>query len=466
MAQRKLAAILSADVAGFTALMERDELGTLERLKRTFAGVFEPRVAAHGGRVVKFMGDGALCEFVSVVAAVRCALEVQAAMAEAEADESQGEKLVFRIGVNLGDVIIEGEDIFGDGVNVAARLQALAAPGGVALSRTVREHVAGKIDTEFDDLGEHRVKNKRQPVHVFAFGGTRDEINPALSELRPKRRELVIDLVARAGIDVSDWSSGARGAAGASTNPKYCYEWAFVAPRNAVVLNLWHGEFEDDGDDIVQRGNLREDARFHSENGGKPNWIARARRFDRALQQAVELGLPVRVIVNDGQRRPKDDPTAKASSVAARELDAMLWAVTSYNWDTGAFVLTRGAAAPRFIDQFSLMARAGADAPKRASRASLAFERSFSVRQAALTAAKGHCEHCGAPGFLMSCGSVYLETHHIVPLSEGGRDGVENVVALCPNHHREAHFGASAAAMRAKFLALRQSGAPWDVSRG
>ena len=172
MAQRKLAAILAADVAGFTALMERDEVGTLERLKATFAGVFEPRVALHGGRVVKFMGDGALVEFVSVVAAVRCALELQAHMAESEADEAHDQRLRFRIGVNLGDVIIEGDDIFGDGVNVAARLQTLAAPGGVAMSRTVREHVAGKIEIEFDDLGEHKVKNKRHPVHVFAYGGS------------------------------------------------------------------------------------------------------------------------------------------------------------------------------------------------------------------------------------------------------------------------------------------------------
>ncbi len=176
MAERRLAAILSADIAGFSRLMEQDEVGTLERLKETFAGTFEPRVAAHGGRVVKFMGDAALVEFASVVSAVRCALEVQAAIAEAEADEV--DRLLFRMGVNLGDVIIEGEDIFGDGVNVAARLQGLAAPGGVALSRTVREEIVGKIEIEFEDLGEHKVKNRRQHVHVFAHGGVSAEARP------------------------------------------------------------------------------------------------------------------------------------------------------------------------------------------------------------------------------------------------------------------------------------------------
>lgn len=165
MAQRKLAAILSADVAGFARQMEQDEAETLIQLKRMFADVFEPRVSSHGGRVVKFMGDGALVEFASVVAAVRCALEVQ----EALADDSA---IRLRIGVNVGDVIADGEDIFGDGVNVAARLQAVAAPGGIAIPHAVREQIAGKIDAPFADMGSHQVKNIARPVHVFAWGGS------------------------------------------------------------------------------------------------------------------------------------------------------------------------------------------------------------------------------------------------------------------------------------------------------
>ena len=164
MAQRKLAAILSADVAGFSRLMEQDEAGALARVKGMFAGTLAPRVAQHGGRIVKFMGDGALVEFASVVGAVRCALEVQDAL-------TADDVIKLRIGVNVGDVLAEEDDIFGEGVNVATRLQALAAPGGIAISHAVREQIAGKIDAPFEDLGAHQVKNIERPVHVFAFGG-------------------------------------------------------------------------------------------------------------------------------------------------------------------------------------------------------------------------------------------------------------------------------------------------------
>jgi len=165
--QRKLTVILSADVVGYSALMERDEAGTLERLKANRLSVFDPRVAANGGRIFKLMGDGALAEFPSVVAAVSCAREIQDLTAASGAPD--GERLRYRIGLNLGEVIVEGDDIYGDGVNVAARLQTLAEPGGVVVSRTVRDQVAGKGDFAFDDLGEHAVKNIERPVHVFAL---------------------------------------------------------------------------------------------------------------------------------------------------------------------------------------------------------------------------------------------------------------------------------------------------------
>ena len=165
--QRKLAAILSADIVGYGKLMERDERGTLERVRTVLTDIFEPGVTAHGGRVVKLMGDGALVEFASIVGAVECALAVQAAMATHDAHMPDATRLRYRIGVNLGDVIVQDGDIFGEGVNVATRLQTLAAPGGITLSRTVREHVAGKVAGEFEDLGEHQVKNER-PVHAFA----------------------------------------------------------------------------------------------------------------------------------------------------------------------------------------------------------------------------------------------------------------------------------------------------------
>jgi adenylate cyclase len=142
--QRKLTVIVSADVVGYSALMERDEAGTLERLKLNRKTIFDPRVAANGGRIVKLMGDGALVEFGSVVSAVNCAHDIQQAT-EAEGVASETDRIRYRIGITLGEVIVEGDDIYGDGVNVAARLQALATPGGVAVSRTVRDQVAGKV---------------------------------------------------------------------------------------------------------------------------------------------------------------------------------------------------------------------------------------------------------------------------------------------------------------------------------
>jgi adenylate cyclase len=164
--QRKLTVIVSADVVGYSALMGRDETGTLARLRANRKDIFDPRVAAHGGRIVKLMGDGALVEFASVVAAVSAALEIQQA-AEAVPSPPGSERIRWRIGINLGEVVVEGSDIFGDGVNVAARLQAMAEPGDVLLSRTVRDQAAGKVPAEFDDLGEHALKNIERPVHVF-----------------------------------------------------------------------------------------------------------------------------------------------------------------------------------------------------------------------------------------------------------------------------------------------------------
>ncbi|HVR93774.1 MAG TPA: adenylate/guanylate cyclase domain-containing protein [Casimicrobiaceae bacterium] len=166
--QRRLTAILSADVAEYSGLMEADEAGTVERLKVNRSRIFDPCVAAQGGRVVKLMGDGALVEFGSVVAAVNCALAIQEATARAEPERAEAKRIRYRIGINLGDVIVEGDDIYGEGVNVAARLQALAPVGGIAVSLTVRDHVAGKASCAFEDLGEHTVKNIERPVRVFA----------------------------------------------------------------------------------------------------------------------------------------------------------------------------------------------------------------------------------------------------------------------------------------------------------
>jgi adenylate cyclase len=166
---RRLAAILAADVAGYSRLMGADEEGTHERLKAHLAEVVEPKIAAHRGRVVKNTGDGFLAEFASVVDAVRCAVEMQRGMAVRNTGIATSERIEFRIGVNLGDVIAERDDIFGDGVNVAARLEALAEPGGICISGTVRDHIGDRLPHAFVDMGEQRVKNIVRPVRVYVI---------------------------------------------------------------------------------------------------------------------------------------------------------------------------------------------------------------------------------------------------------------------------------------------------------
>ena len=146
-----------------------DEEGTLERLGAHRREVIDPAIAAHKGRTVKLMGDGALVEFASVVDAARCMAEIQEAMAARNASGDQDRRMDFRIGVHVGDVIIEGKDIFSDGVNIAARLQEIAAPGGICLSGDVHRQVRGKLDAEFEDLGEQRLKNIAEPVRVYRW---------------------------------------------------------------------------------------------------------------------------------------------------------------------------------------------------------------------------------------------------------------------------------------------------------
>jgi adenylate cyclase len=166
---RRLAAILAADVAGYSRLMGADEEGTHERLKAHLRELVDPKIRAHQGRIVKNTGDGFLAEFSSVVDAVRCAVEVQRGIAEREPGEPEERRIRFRIGVNLGDVIVEEHDIFGDGVNVAARMEALAEPGGICISRMVRDQIRDKLPYAFEDLGEQSVKNIVRPVRVYAL---------------------------------------------------------------------------------------------------------------------------------------------------------------------------------------------------------------------------------------------------------------------------------------------------------
>src|SRR5579863_4637423 len=165
---RRLSAIVAADVAGYSRLMGLDEAGTA-RILREHHAVTDALVTKHGGRIVKTMGDGLLIEFSSVVDAVECAVAVQTVMAERNEGVPQDRRMLFRIGINLGDILIEGDDILGDGVNVAARLEGIAEPGGICVSSSAYEQVRGKVPVEFTDLGEQTLKNIALPIRAYAI---------------------------------------------------------------------------------------------------------------------------------------------------------------------------------------------------------------------------------------------------------------------------------------------------------
>ncbi len=165
--ERRLSAILAADVVGYSALMEQDEEGTFDRLRARRTELFEPEIAAHHGRVFKLMGDGLLAEFGSVVDAVECAVSLQRGMAERNASVAEEERFNVRIGINIGEVIVDGDDRYGEGVNVAARLEQLALPGGICISGKVAKEVEKKLAFRFDSAGRQKVKNIEEPIDVY-----------------------------------------------------------------------------------------------------------------------------------------------------------------------------------------------------------------------------------------------------------------------------------------------------------
>jgi adenylate cyclase len=182
-ATRRLAAILAADVAGYSRLIGADEDGTLNRLRCIRAEVIDPKIAEHHGRLVKTTGDGLLIEFGSVVDALRCATEVQREMAQRNSDIGGTERIEYRIGVHQGDIVVEDADILGDGVNIAARLEGLADPGGICVSARVQEDAAGKLDLSFDDLGEQTLKHIARPIRAYRVrtgSGSSATVRPAL----------------------------------------------------------------------------------------------------------------------------------------------------------------------------------------------------------------------------------------------------------------------------------------------
>jgi adenylate cyclase len=197
---RRLAAILAADVVGYSRLMGADEEGTLERLKALRRTLIDIKIAQHHGRIVKTTGDGLLVEFASVVDAVRCAAEVQQAAPEWNTGVAADRRIELRIGINLGDVIADGDDLYGDGVNIAARIEALADAGGVFVSGTVYEQVRDRLPFGFEDRGEQRVKNIARPIRVYrilldqtAPAPKKTPLPPERHELEPTRGEVIVD---------------------------------------------------------------------------------------------------------------------------------------------------------------------------------------------------------------------------------------------------------------------------------
>src|SRR5258706_3569106 len=173
--QRRLAAILAADVVGYSRLMQADETGTHAAIKARGITILQPLIAKHRGRIVKLMGDGVLMEFASAVNAVECAVELQAAMAAANAETPEPQRIVLRVGINLGDVMVEGSDLYGDGVNIAARLEEMAEPGSIVISRKVHEEIERKLPLTCEDLGERLLKNIATPIRVYRVMGMRKQ---------------------------------------------------------------------------------------------------------------------------------------------------------------------------------------------------------------------------------------------------------------------------------------------------
>jgi 5-methylcytosine-specific restriction enzyme A len=288
-----------------------------------------------------------------------------------------------------------------------------------------------------------------------------EDLMSQILQMRPTTKGLVIDLARAAGVDVADWSNYSNGETKAASNPKYCYEWSFVEPGEVVVLNLWYDQLREQDGSVFQSLNMRRTARDLQRNKGAPAQIRRASAADEAIRTAFEDALLVRVIINDGARRKEG--VRGASRVKARRLDEVVWHVGAYDFVTGAALIVRGERGDNYVDQFSVPGVPN-ETPASHWEKKKVFDRDATVRAAVLARARGRCEHCGEPGFSMPNCGVYLETHHVVPLAEGGPDTRGNVIALCPNHHRRAHHGVDRSELRAEFsehlIGLYPSAAP------
>ena len=230
---RRLAAVLAADVAGYSRLMGQDEEATLAELKNTLKSVFEPKIADCRGRIFKTTGDGVLAEFASAVDAVRCALAIQHAMAEHNAAVPEERRLEFRIGINVGDVMIDADDVFGDGVNIAARVQTLARPGAICISENAYQQVKGKLALDADDMGTQQLKNIAQPVRVYGVGPQAEPSRRVLA-LPDKPSIAVLPFQNMSGDPEQDYF--ADGLVEDITTGLSRFKWLFVIARNSTFI--------------------------------------------------------------------------------------------------------------------------------------------------------------------------------------------------------------------------------------
>jgi TolB-like protein/class 3 adenylate cyclase len=341
---RRLTAILAADVAGYSRLMGADEEGTHERLKAHLRELVDPKIAEHRGRVVKSTGDGFLAEFASVIDAVRCAVEVQRGMADREPEVPEERRIGFRIGVNLGDVIAEEHDIYGDGVNIAARLEALAEPGGICVSRVVRDQVRDKLDFAFEDTGEQIVKNIARPVRAYAWrpeGGAGLPTTSALTPVPMRRRRMILAPIGAAVaallvIAMVAWEfwpatrspSTAPPAVAATTS----IAQPLVAPRLSIVV-LPFTNLSNDPDQQYFADGITEDVTTDLSRIADMFVISRSTAFTykdkpvTAKQIGRELG--VRYVLEGSVQRSANHVRVSAQLIDA-ETDAHLWAE---HWD-------------------------------------------------------------------------------------------------------------------------------------
>jgi TolB-like protein/class 3 adenylate cyclase len=346
---RRLAAILAADVAGYSRLMGVDEEGTHERLRVLRRELVDPKIAEHSGRIVKTTGDGILAEFPSVVDAVRCGAELQRAMIDRDAGIPEDRQIRFRIGINLGDVIVDSDDIFGDGVNIAARLEALAEPGGICISRMVRDQVRDKLAYAFEDLGEQSVKNIARPVRVYAL---RPETlanppAPSLPIAIPRRRRGAITAMAAVvttalvGAIAAWWLWPATKPSPPAAVATTTIAQPFQAPRLSIVV-LPFANLSDDKEQQYFADGITEDLTTDLSRISDMLVISRNTAFtykDKpvdAKQIGRELG--VRYLLEGSVRRSGKQVRVNAQLIDA-ETDVHLWA-ERFDRDTGdLFVL-------------------------------------------------------------------------------------------------------------------------------